>query len=92
MLIDGGASHNFIDMAMVERMHTPTIDFEGFMFQVVGGITMACDRYIPQMSLTLGKHTLTHDFYVVDIPETNIILGVWWLSTFETINTNYKTM
>ena len=25
MLIDGGASHNFIDMAMVERRHIPAI-------------------------------------------------------------------
>jgi hypothetical protein len=53
---------------------------------------MACDRYIPQMSLTLGRYTLTQDFYVVDIPDTNIILGVQWLSTLGPITTNYKTM
>jgi hypothetical protein len=92
MLIDGGASHNFIDMAMVERRHIPTVDFEGFLVEVAGGRTMACDRYIPQMSLTLGRYTLTQDFYVVDIPDTNIILGVQWLSTLGPITTNYKTM
>ena len=76
MLIDGGASHNFIDMAMVERRHIPTVDFAGFLVEVAGGRTMTCDRYIPQMSLNLGRYTLTKDFYVVDIPNTNIILGV----------------
>jgi hypothetical protein len=92
VLIDGGASHNFIDMAMVERRHIPTVDFEGFLVEVAGGRTMACDKYIPQMSLTLGRYTLTQDFYVVDIPDTNIILGVQWLSTLGPITTNYKTM
>jgi hypothetical protein len=76
VLIDGGASHNFIDMDMVERRHIPTIDFEGFLVEVARGRTMDCDRYIPQMSLTLGRYILTQDFYVVDIPDTNIILGV----------------
>jgi hypothetical protein len=76
VLIDGGASHNFIDIDMVERRHIPTIDFEGFLVEVAGGHTIACDKYIPQMSLTLGRDTLTQDFYVVDIPNTNIILGV----------------
>ena len=35
---------------------------------------------------------MTKDFYVVDIPYTNIILRVQWLSTLGTSTTNYKTM
>jgi hypothetical protein len=92
VLIDGGASHNFIDIAMVERRRLPTVEFEGFLVEVAGDRTIACDRYIPQMNLTLGRYTLTQDFYVVNIPDTNIILGVQWLSTLGPITTNYKTM
>jgi hypothetical protein len=29
VLIDGGASHNFIDSALLQRSHIPTIEFEG---------------------------------------------------------------
>jgi hypothetical protein len=76
MLLDGGDSFNFIDIDMVGRIHIPTIEFEVFLVEVAGGIPMACDRYIPHMSLKLGRYTLTHDFYVVEIPDTNIILGV----------------
>jgi hypothetical protein len=68
------------------------VEFEGFLVEVAGGRTIACDRYIPQMNLTLGRYTLTQDFYVVNIPDTNIILGVQWLSTLGPITTNYKTM
>ena len=47
LLIDGGDSHNFIDIAMVERRHLPTVEFEGYLVEVARGRTIACDRYIP---------------------------------------------
>jgi hypothetical protein len=58
VLIDGGASHNFIDSALLQRRHIPTIEFEGFRVEVEGGRTMPCDRYILGMKLTLGRHDL----------------------------------
>jgi hypothetical protein len=92
VLIDGGASHNFIDVALLKRRHIPTVEFEGFKVEVAGGSTMPCDRYIMGLNCTLGRHELTHDVYVMDLPNTNIILGVQWLSTLGPITTNYKTM
>jgi hypothetical protein len=44
------------------------------------------------MKLTLGRHELVQDVYVMDLLDTNIILGVQWLSTLGPITTNYKTM
>jgi hypothetical protein len=92
ILIDGSASHNFIDSALLQRRHIPTIEFEGFKVEVAGGSTMPCNRYIPGMKLTLGRHDLAQDFYVMDLPDTNIILGVQCLSTLGPITTNYKAM
>jgi hypothetical protein len=92
VLIDGGAPQNFIDSALLQITHIPTIEFEGFHVEVAGGRTMPCDRYIPGMKLTLGRHDLAQDFYVMALPDTNINLGVLWLSTFGPITTNYKTM
>ena len=53
---------------------------------------MPCDKYIPDMRLSLGRHELVQDVYVMDLPDTNIILGVQWLSTLRPITTNYNTM
>jgi hypothetical protein len=92
VLIDGGASHNFIDVALLKRRHIPIVEFEGFKVEVVGGSTMPWDRYIPGLKLTLCRHELTQDVYVMDLLDTNIILGVQWLSTLGPITTNYKTM
>jgi hypothetical protein len=76
VLIDGGASHNFIDSALLQRRHIPILEFDVFSVDVAGGRTMPCDRYIPGMKLTLGKHDLVEDFYVMDLPDTKIILGL----------------
>jgi hypothetical protein len=92
VLIDGGASHNFIDSTLLQRRHIPTVEFEGFKVEVVEGSTMPCNRYISGMKLTLGRNDLAHDFYVMDLLDTNIILGVQGLSTLGPITTNYKTM
>jgi hypothetical protein len=92
VLINGGASHKFIDSTLFRRRHIPTVEFEGFKVEVAGGSTIPCDRYIPGMKLTLGRHELVHDVYVMDLPDTNIILGVQWLRTLGPITTNYNTM
>jgi hypothetical protein len=92
VLIDGGASHNFIDSALLKRRHIPTVEFEEFKVEVAGGGTMPCDRYILGMKLTLGRHELIQDIYDMYLPDTNIILGFHWLSTLGPITTNYKTM
>jgi hypothetical protein len=92
ILIDGGAYQNFIESTLLERRHIPTIEFEGFKVEVAGGSTMPCNRYIPGMNLTLGRHELVQDVYVMDLLKMNIILGVQWLSTLGPITTNYNTM
>jgi hypothetical protein len=62
ILIDGGASHNFIDSTLPQRRHVPTVEFEGFKVEVAGGRTMPCNRYIPGMKLILGRHDLDRNF------------------------------
>jgi hypothetical protein len=91
-LIDRGASHNFIDATLSTRRHIPTVEFEGFKVEVASESIMPCDRYIMGMKLTLGRHNLIQDVYVMDLPDTNIILGVQWLNTLGPITTNYKTI
>jgi hypothetical protein len=92
VLINGGASHNFIDSTLLQRRNIPKFEFEGFKVEVAGGSIMPCNKYIPWMKLTLGRNDLVQDFYVMDLPDTNIILGVQWLNMLGPITTNYKTM
>jgi hypothetical protein len=79
MLIDSGASHNFIDETLVERRGILTKEFEGFTVIIPGGHQMECIRWIPKLKITMGNYTLTDDFFVVDVLDTNVVLGVQWL-------------
>ena len=53
---------------------------------------MVCVRYVPELSVTMGTYTLTDHFFVVDIPDTNLILGVQWLITLGKVTTDWKAL
>jgi hypothetical protein len=76
VLFDGGASHNFIDSSLVERKGIAAESFEEFSVIILRENTLDCTRYVPRMTLNLGNYMLTDDFYVVKIPDTNVVLGV----------------
>eukprot|EP00253_Pinus_taeda_P032154 PITA_32154 len=81
VLVDSGATHNFIDAQMVDQRGIQTESFDGFSVLVPGDQTMTCARYVPQHSVMMGTYILTDHFFVVDIPDTSMILGVQWLIT-----------
>lgn len=83
ILIDSGATHNFIDAQFVQRRGIPTDSFDGFSVLVLGDRTMQCMQYVPSLSVTMGTYTLRDHFFVVEIPNTNLILGVQWLILWE---------
>jgi hypothetical protein len=76
----------------VAKRGIPTMDFEGFDVVVVGGHVMPCTQKIPQLFLTLGNYTVTDDFYIVDLQDTNVILGVQWLVSIGKHLVDYQAM
>ena len=75
-MVDSGETHNFIGAEMVERRSIQTESFDGFSVLVPGDQTMVCVRYVLELSMTMGTYTLTDHFFVVNILDTNMILGV----------------
>ena len=53
---------------------------------------MECTRWIPKLNITVGNYSLTDDFFVVDVPDTNVVLGVQWLYSIGKYSTVYRTM
>jgi hypothetical protein len=78
-LIDGGETHNFIDSSWVAKRSIPIMDFEGFDVAIASGSIMPCTQKIPQLRVVLGNHKFTDGFYVMELLDTNVILGVQWL-------------
>jgi predicted aspartyl protease len=92
VLVDGGATHNFIDTSLVARRGLRTEEFEGFHVAVADGYTMTCLDMIPDLEVKLGNYTLTDTFYVVDLSDTDAVLGVQWLYSLGEIGFNYQTL
>ncbi|KAH9296678.1 hypothetical protein KI387_044258 [Taxus chinensis] len=92
VLIDSGATHNFIDASLVERWGLQTEDFEGFNVVVANGESMRCTRWVPQVSIMMGNYTVTNDFHIVGMGVTNIVLGVQWLHSLGEFQTNFQMM
>jgi hypothetical protein len=91
-LIDGGATHNFIDASLVSRRALQTEEFEGFDVAVADGHTVECLDRVPNLEMKLGNYTVRDTFYVVDLSDTDVVLGVQWMITLGKITTNYQTL
>jgi hypothetical protein len=91
-LVDGGATHNFIDASLLARRGLRTEEFEGFHVAVADEYTMTCLDMIPDLEVKLGNYTMTDTFYVVDLSDTDAVLGVQWLYSLGEIGFNYQTL
>ena len=88
--MDGGATHKFIDAALVERRNLKDETFDGFTVIIPGNNSMDSTKWIPNLQVTLGNHNITHNFYVVNATDTNVVLGVQWLYFLGEHTVNYK--
>ena len=76
--MDGGATHNFIDAALVERIKLQDEAFDGFTVIILGNNSMDC-KWTPNLQITLGNHIITDNFYVVNVDDNNVVFGVQWM-------------
>ena len=88
--MDGGDSHKFIDATLVGRRELQDETFYGFKVIIPGNNSMDCTKWIPNLQLTIGNHTITDNFYVVNVTDTNLVLGVQWLYYLREHTMNYQ--
>jgi hypothetical protein len=91
-LIDGGATHNFINASLVSRRALQTEEFWGFDVAVADGYTVECPDRVPNLEMKLGNYTMRDTFYVVDLSDTDVVLWVQWMITLGKITTNYQAL
>ena len=91
-MIDGGGTQKFIDTSLVSRWALQIEEFEGFDVVVVDGHTVECLDRVPDLEVKLRNYTVRDTFYVVDLSETDVVLGVQWMITLGKITTNYQTL
>jgi hypothetical protein len=51
-----------------------------------------CLDRVLDLEIRLGNYTVRDSFYVVDLSDTDVVLGVEWLITLGKITTDYQTL
>lgn len=59
---------------------------------VANGFNISCTHRVPQLSVIFGNYIVTNDFYVVDLGDANVILGIQWLHSLGKCSQNFQTM
>lgn len=93
VLIDPGASHNFIDVGFVEKKGMRTEAFQGFRVSNANGELTLVDHIVERFGVRLQSCVVQEDFYLYPLkghPYT--ILGVQWLFDLGDIHTNYQKL
>jgi hypothetical protein len=75
-LIDGGATHNFINASLLSIWALQTEEFEGFDVAVEDGHTVECLDRVTNLEMKLGNYTVRDTFYVVELSDIDVVLGV----------------
>ena len=92
ILINGRENHRFIQLTLVSRRGIPIEVFEGFSVEVASGCTFPCMKKVLWFNVEISNYSMTNDLYVIELVETNVVLGFQWLSTLGKISQNYQTM
>ena len=53
---------------------------------------MQCTRYVPALTVAMGNYSMTNHFFEVDVPDTNVVMGVQWLYSLGRVTTNWKKL
>lgn len=91
VLVDSGASHNFVAGDVVNQLNLSVSSTNAHSVKLGDGFqkhTQGCCR---NLELQLGGHTFRSDFFVFDLGGVDIILGVAWLATLGSVMANWAT-
>ncbi|KAK9068701.1 hypothetical protein SSX86_012816 [Deinandra increscens subsp. villosa] len=92
ILIDSGSTHNFISDKLVSDLKLITQFIPPFGVQIGNGDILRCNKLCKNISLQLSDLKVTQDFYMFALGGADVVLGIQWLATLNTVQANWKEM
>ena len=90
MLIDRGASHNFISEKLVQKLGLVAATTSLYGVLVAGGVSVKGKGVIHDVELEMQDCTITTSFLSLDLGIADVILGVQWLDTLGEMRVDWK--
>lgn len=91
VMVDPGATHNFISKEAVQKLEIPVLPSKSFGVSLGTGEAVQGEGECKSVVLQLAGITIVEDFLPLSLGNSDIILGVQWLEKLGTISTNWKT-
>ncbi|KAK8934132.1 hypothetical protein KSP39_PZI014431 [Platanthera zijinensis] len=92
VMIDSGASHNFISASLAQELALPSLPSPGFSVALGDGRRRPTLGRCAGVTLSVGSYLFTADFHVFELGGLDAILGVAWLQTLGDVHVNWATM
>ena len=89
MLVDCGASHNFIYLVLVQNLDLQFKPNSSFTVEVGDGRKIPCLGVCSKLNITLQGLQVQQDFYVFDLGNVDIVLGMEWLAQLGEVRANF---
>ncbi|KAF7810565.1 Transposon Tf2-12 polyprotein [Senna tora] len=81
IMIDCGASHNFISASLVEKLSLPKVKTSTYKVTVGDGHLVESEGRCKGLQVNLRGTVLEQDFYLFKLREVDLILGMEWLES-----------
>ena len=88
VLIDCGASHNFISTDMVAKLGIPYVDTHNFGVLMGMGLSIQVAGFCKGVILQLQNIEIQTDFLPLILGSADVILGMHWLETLGGMQVN----
>lgn len=92
VLIDSGASHNFISTDVVMDLGLPRVGTTGYGVLMGTGLTVKGEGMCKGVVLTLQNIEIVEDFLPLELGSADVILGMQWLETLGGMQVNWRTL
>ena len=90
MLIDSGATHNFITPAMAKRLGLQVRNNKNLTIVLGTGVTATGSGVCTQLGFSVQGWSFVSDFIVLKLGQVDVILGLYWLRTLGDCQVNWQ--
>lgn len=92
VLINGGSTHNFIQLRVAKYLQLPTILTNPLQVTIGNGTSLPCDQLCSHTLISLQGHEFHVDLHVLPISDADIVLGIQWLKHLGPTITDYAAL
>ncbi|KAK9037178.1 hypothetical protein V6N11_022099 [Hibiscus sabdariffa] len=92
VLIDSGASTNFISRSVAEALKLKQTTTTPFVVEVGTGQRVKCMGSCKQVELWIDGLQIIQDYFLFNLGSADVVLGLEWLETLGDIQANFRTL